>query len=53
MFEWLNGWFTPSEKQLDTMTKKELEEHGRKHGIELDRRFKKQTLIKQLNKKTK
>jgi len=50
MFEWLNGWFTPSEKKLDTMTKKELEEHGRKHGIELDRRFKKETLVKQLKK---
>ena len=50
MFEWLNGWFTPSEKKLDTMTKKELEEHGRKYGIELDRRFKKETLVKQLKK---
>ena len=51
MFEWLNGWFTPSEKTIETMTKKELEEHGRKHGIELDRRFKKETLVKLLKKK--
>ena len=50
MFEWLNGWFTPSEKTIETMTKKE---HGRKHGIELDRRFKKETLVKLLKKKIK
>ena len=53
MFEWLNGWFTPSEKTIENMTKKELEEHGRKHGIELDRRFKKETLVKLLKKKIK
>lgn len=34
---------------LDNMTKKELEDLGREHGIELDRRQKKETLIEQLS----
>ena len=31
------------------MTKVELEELGRQHGIELDRRLKKDTLVEQLS----
>ena len=34
--------------ELETMTKIELEEVGREHGIELDRREKKTTLIEKL-----
>ena len=33
---------------LRLMKKKELELLGRKHGIELDRRYKKETLVKEL-----
>jgi hypothetical protein len=33
---------------FDQMTKLELEAYGREHGIELDRRLKKATLIEQL-----
>ena len=52
MFEWLNGWITPSQKKdLKDMTKVELEKKGREVGIELDRRRKKATLVKQLRKK--
>lgn len=52
MFEWLNGWFTPksSQKDLNKLTKLELEAKGREIGIELDRRLKKNKLIKQLEK---
>lgn len=35
-------------KTLEDMTKKELEELGRKHGVELDRRLSKAKLIKQI-----
>ena len=35
--------------QLNQMTKIQLEEIGRKNGIELDRRKKKASLIKELN----
>lgn len=34
--------------KLRMMRKKELELLGRKYGIELDRRYKKETLVKQL-----
>jgi hypothetical protein len=34
--------------EYEKMSKDELEELGRQHGIELDKRFKKETLIKQL-----
>tara|TARA_Y100001937_G_C6983612_1_gene268875 strand:+ start:463 stop:651 length:189 start_codon:yes stop_codon:yes gene_type:complete len=34
--------------KLRMMRKKELELLGRKHGIELDRRYKKETLVKEL-----
>ena len=34
---------------LNSMTKRELEELGREHGIELDRRHNKDTLIEQLS----
>ena len=34
--------------QYTAMTKNELEEHGREHGIELDRRLKKDTMIANL-----
>jgi len=58
MFEWLNNWFVPekpktkskTKKKLENMTKKELEILARGHGIELDRRLKKDTLIKQVKK---
>ena len=39
----------PSAKSLDDMSKKELEDLGRQHGIELDRRKKKDDLIEELN----
>lgn len=35
-------------KSLDEMTKVELEALGRTHGIELDRRLNKQTLVEQI-----
>ncbi len=52
MFEWLNGWFTPKSNQVDLnkLTKIQLEAKGREIGIELDRRLKKNKLIKQLKK---
>jgi len=36
-------------KSLDEMTKIELEALGRQHGVELDRRLKKETLIEELS----
>lgn len=36
--------------QLSKMTKKQMEELGRKHGIELDRRLVKSKLVSQLHK---
>ena len=45
-YEWLFG---TREQNLTEMTKVELEALGRKHNIELDRRLKKATLIKQKN----
>lgn len=39
----------PSHGSLDDMNKKELEALGRQHGIELDRRKKKDDLIEELN----
>ena len=52
MFEWLNGWFTLKSNQVDLnkLTKVQLEAKGREIGIELDRRLKKNKLIKQLEK---
>ena len=50
-FEWLFGPLKKPNKNLTKMTKVKLEELGREHGIELDRRFKKTTLIEQLKKK--
>jgi hypothetical protein len=38
----------PVQGSLETMTKVQLEALGREHGIELDRRLKKDTLIDQL-----
>ena len=38
-----------SGKDLNEMSKRELEDLGREHGIELDRREKKETLIEKLN----
>ena len=46
-YEWLFG---TREQNFTEMTKVELEALGRKHNIELDRRLKKATLIKQLKK---
>lgn len=40
----------PAEKKLSDMTRKELEVEGRKHGVELDRRKKHVTLVKELQK---
>jgi hypothetical protein len=51
--EWLHRIATPTRrapKDLSKLTKKELELKGREIGIELDRRFKKETLVKQLKK---
>lgn len=36
-------------RDLGDMNKRELEELGRQHGIELDRRLKKDTLVEQLS----
>ena len=38
----------PIPKDLNLMSKIELEKLGREHGIELDRRYKRETLAKQL-----
>tara|TARA_A200000113_G_scaffold128532_1_gene115660 strand:+ start:5750 stop:5938 length:189 start_codon:yes stop_codon:yes gene_type:complete len=38
-----------SKSKLLMMTKSELEKFGRKHGIELDRRFAKDTLVDELH----
>ena len=38
-----------SGKDLNEMSKRELDEVGREHGIELDRRERKETLIEKLN----
>tara|TARA_R100000656_G_scaffold82332_1_gene60220 strand:- start:97 stop:327 length:231 start_codon:yes stop_codon:yes gene_type:complete len=52
-FEWLHRIAAPTRrvpKDISKLTKKELELKGREIGIELDRRFKKETLVKQLKK---
>ena len=51
VFEGIDNIFKPH-KPLDyeSMTKLELEELGRLHGIELDRRKKKSTLIEEVKK---
>ena len=49
-FEWLFGTQKPD---LTKMTKVQLEKLGRKYGIELDRRLKKDKLIKQIKKASK
>ena len=54
MFSFLKKLFGPKPQKpvrrtaLQMMTKKELETLGRKHGIELDRRFHKSDLVDQL-----
>ena len=51
MFSFLKNLFFPAPKSnikithLQVMTKAELEHLGRKHGIELDKRFKKPQLV--------
>ncbi len=56
MFSFFANLFKPKPKKflkrthLQIMTKKELENLGRKHGIELDRRFHKQDLVDELFK---
>lgn len=46
---WLNRVLgVRSKTDITKMTKVELEELGREHGIELDRRLKRETLMKQL-----
>lgn len=39
----------PSSKAIDDMSKRELEDLGRQHGIELDRRRSKSDLVQELN----
>lgn len=47
--DWHEGCHTEEEPDdLNTLNKKQLEEVGRDHGIELDRREKKSTLIEKL-----
>ena len=53
MFSFITNLFKPKPKpikkcKLLTMTKRELETLGRKHGIELDRRYLKDDLVEQL-----
>ena len=51
MFDWLEKTFNQlfvKSYNYEEMSKDELEEIGRKKGIELDKRLKKETLIKQL-----
>ena len=53
MFSFITNLFKPKPKvikktSLVMMTKKELENLGRKHGIELDRRFTKSDLVEEL-----
>lgn len=54
MFSFIANLFKSKPKRpmtrsrLHIMTKKELETLGRKHGIELDRRFHKNDLVEQL-----
>tara|TARA_R100001377_G_C3105986_1_gene80823 strand:- start:49 stop:234 length:186 start_codon:yes stop_codon:yes gene_type:complete len=49
---WLTRLFisTPKEKELVKMTKLELEAKGREIGIELDRRYTKDRLVKTIEK---
>ena len=52
--QWLNRIFVGKpnkEVDLNKLTKLQLEAKGREEGIELDRRLKKDKLIKQLQKK--
>ena len=53
MFSFITNLFKPKPKAIKKisivmMTKKELENLGRKHGIELDRRFTKSDLVEEL-----
>ena len=53
MFSFITNLFKPKPKpikknSLMILTKEELENLGRKHGIELDRRFTKSDLIEEL-----
>tara|TARA_B100000902_G_scaffold95610_1_gene98364 strand:- start:678 stop:863 length:186 start_codon:yes stop_codon:yes gene_type:complete len=53
MFSFITNLFKPkpkkvSKSRLMTMTKRELENVGRKYGIELDRRHSKDDLIEEL-----
>ena len=53
MFSFIKNLFVPKPKpikktSLMILTKKELENLGRKHGIELDRRFTKIDLVEEL-----
>ena len=68
MFKWLKNIFTPAETkeplvldkpvvwkkaELAKMTKKDLEQLGREHGIELDRRLTKSKLVDRVWKEVK
>ena len=49
--QWVNRVFVgKKEKELSDMTKIELELKGREIGVELDRRYSKDNLIKKLEK---
>lgn len=53
MLNFIKNLFKPKPKKINKiglrmMTKKELENLGRKHGIELDRRFTKADLVEEL-----
>tara|TARA_R100000935_G_C2739962_1_gene125468 strand:+ start:114 stop:296 length:183 start_codon:yes stop_codon:yes gene_type:complete len=50
--KWLTRLFISNQpkENLSSMTKKQLEAKGREVGIELDRRYTKENLVKQLNK---
>ena len=55
MFSFIKNLFVKPKKKLkithlQIMTKSELEKLGRKHGLELDRRFRKSDLIETLFK---
>jgi|TARA_E500000318_G_scaffold104032_1_gene109648 hypothetical protein len=58
MFSFLKNLFVKPKKKLkithlQIMTKNELEKLGRKHGIELDRRYRKTDLVQTLYHKLK
>ena len=49
LYDSIDSIFKPKTTNFEELTKLELEEYGRTIGIELDRRKKKATLIKELH----